>query len=63
MRRSKQLGTPDSAWSPALADFLAAYNFAKRLKTPPHEYACKIWTENPGRFRLDQSITDLRASA
>jgi hypothetical protein len=40
-----------------LADFLAAYNFAKRLKTlcglTPHEYVCKIWTENPGRFRLD----------
>jgi len=52
-----------------LADFLAAYNFAKCLKTlcglTPHEYVCKIWTENPGRFRLDQSITpqDLRASA
>jgi hypothetical protein len=29
-----------------LADFLAAYNFAKRLKTlrglTPHEYVCKI---------------------
>ena len=40
-----------------LADFLAAYNFAKCLKTlcglTPHEYVCKIWTENPGRFRLD----------
>jgi transposase InsO family protein len=40
-----------------LADFLAAYNFAKRLKTlrglTPHEYVCKIWTEDPGRFRLD----------
>jgi transposase InsO family protein len=40
-----------------LADFLAAYNFAKRLKTlrglTPHEYVCKIWTEHPGRFRLD----------
>ena len=34
-----------------LADFLAAYNFAKRLKTlsglSPHEYVCKIWTEDP----------------
>jgi len=40
-----------------LADFLAAYNFAKRLKAlrglTPHEYVCKIWTEDPGRFRLD----------
>jgi transposase InsO family protein len=40
-----------------LADFLAAYNFAKRLKTlrglTPHEYVCKIWTEDPGCFRLD----------
>jgi hypothetical protein len=30
---------------------LAAYNFAKRLKTfhglTPHEYVCKIWTEVP----------------
>ena len=40
-----------------LANFLAAYNFAKRLKTlrglTPHECVCKIWTEDPGRFRLD----------
>lgn len=40
-----------------LADFLAAYNFAKRLKTlcglTPHEYVCKIWTEEPASFRLD----------
>jgi len=40
-----------------LADFLAAYNFAKRLKTlrglTPHESVCKICTEDPGRFRLD----------
>jgi hypothetical protein len=40
-----------------LAAFLAAYNFAKRLKTlrglTPHEYVCKIWTEGPSRFRLD----------
>lgn len=40
-----------------LADFLAAYNFAKRLKTlqglSPHEYVCQIWTEDPRRFRLD----------
>jgi transposase InsO family protein len=37
--------------------FLAAYNFAKRLKTlkgmTPHEYICKCWTENPDQFRLN----------
>jgi len=40
-----------------LETFLAAYNFAKRLKTlkglAPDEYICKRWTENPDRFRLD----------
>lgn len=40
-----------------LADFLAAYNFAKRLKTlkglTPHEYVCKVWTETPGCFTRD----------
>ncbi len=40
-----------------LADFLNAYNFAKRLKTlkglTPYEYICKLWTEQPDRFRLD----------
>lgn len=40
-----------------LADFLTAYNFAKRLKTlkglTPYEYICKLWTEQPKRFRLD----------
>jgi len=40
-----------------LADFLDAYNFAKRLKTlkglTPYEYICKLWTEQPERFRLD----------
>ncbi|MGA7329450.1 MAG: IS481 family transposase, partial [Rhodomicrobium sp.] len=39
-----------------LATFLAAYNFAKRLKTlrglTPHECICKCWTENPDQFRL-----------
>ena len=37
-----------------LADFFAAYNFARRLKTPkgltPYEYICKIWTSEPERF-------------
>ena len=40
-----------------LADFVTAYNFAKRLKTlkglTPYEYICKIWTTEPQRFRLD----------
>jgi len=40
-----------------LADFLAAYNFARRLKTlgglTPYEYICKIWTSDPDRFILD----------
>ena len=40
-----------------LADFLGAYNFARRLKTlnglTPYEYICKLWTEQPKRFRLN----------
>ena len=40
-----------------LADFLAAYNFARRLKAlsglTPYEYICKIWTSEPDRFILD----------
>jgi transposase InsO family protein len=40
-----------------LDTFLAAYNFAKRLKTlrglTPFEFICKCWTENPDQFRLD----------
>jgi hypothetical protein len=40
-----------------LADFLAAYNFARRLKTlcglTPYEYTCEIWTSEPDRFILD----------
>ena len=34
-----------------LADFVAAYNFARRLKTlkglTPYEYICKVWTKEP----------------
>ena len=41
-----------------LNDFISAYNFARRLKTlkglTPYEYICKIWTNEPERFRLDQ---------
>src|SRR5271166_4370065 len=40
-----------------LDTFLAAYNFAKRLKTlrglTPYEFIFKRWTENPDQFRLD----------
>jgi transposase InsO family protein len=41
-----------------LADFMAAYNFARSLKTlnglTPYEYICKIWTSAPDRFILNQ---------
>jgi hypothetical protein len=34
-----------------LDDFVAAYNFGRRLKTlkglTPYEYVCKIWTTEP----------------
>jgi transposase InsO family protein len=40
-----------------LADFVAAYNFAKRLKTlkglTPYEYICRAWTKEPERFTLN----------
>ena len=40
-----------------LADFVAAYNFARRLKTlrglTPYEAICKTWTEQPSRFIHD----------
>ena len=40
-----------------LADFLNAYNFARRLKTlkglTRYEYICKIWTSEPERFILN----------
>jgi hypothetical protein len=40
-----------------LTDFVNAYNFARRLKTlkglTPFEYVCKVWTEEPDRFRLN----------
>jgi transposase InsO family protein len=39
-----------------LADFVAAYNFAKRLKTlkglTPYEFICNAWTKTPERFTL-----------
>ena len=40
-----------------LAAFVAAYNFAKRLKTlkglTPFEHICKCWTDEPNRFIFD----------
>ncbi|GGK47387.1 hypothetical protein GCM10011322_38100 [Salinarimonas ramus] len=40
-----------------LADFVAAYNYGRRLKTlkglTPYEFICKQWSAEPGRFRLD----------
>jgi transposase InsO family protein len=37
-----------------LADFVAAYNFARRLKTlkglTPYEFICKAWADHPKRF-------------
>ncbi len=40
-----------------IGDFVAAYNFARRLKTlrglTPYEYICTVWTKKPERFRLD----------
>jgi len=40
-----------------LTDFVAACNFARRLKTlgglTPYEYICKVWTSEPERFILD----------
>src|ERR1700731_3882191 len=40
-----------------LADFVAAYNFGRRLKTlmglTPFEYICKSWTSQPERFILN----------
>jgi len=40
-----------------LADFMAAYNIARRLKTlgglTPYEYLAKIWTSEPDRFIVD----------
>ena len=40
-----------------LTDFIDAYNFGKRLKTlkglTPYEYICKVWTNEPERFRIN----------
>ncbi len=40
-----------------LVDFVAAYNFGRRLKTlkglTPHEFICKQWTSQPQRFTFN----------
>ena len=40
-----------------LDDFIAAYNFGRRLKTlkglTPYEFICKRWTSEPERFIID----------
>ncbi|MDG6093509.1 integrase core domain-containing protein, partial [Acetobacter sp. AN02] len=40
-----------------LNDFMAAYNFGRRLMTlnglTPYEYVCKIWTSEPERFIIN----------
>ena len=40
-----------------LTDFIAAYNYGRRLKTlrglTPYEFICKCWTNQPERFNLD----------
>ena len=40
-----------------VTDFIAAYNYARRLKTlkglTPFEYICKIWTNEPERFNVN----------
>ena len=40
-----------------LADFVAAYNFGRRLKTlkglTPYEFICKRWTTEPDRFTIN----------
>jgi transposase InsO family protein len=40
-----------------LADFVAAYNFGRRLKPlrglTPYEFVCKTWTEQPQRFTIN----------
>jgi len=46
-----------------LDTFIAAYNFAQRLKTihglTPYEFIVKSWTENPALFHLDPSYLNL----
>ena len=59
LKRDKpdELAVPDApnrVWS---MDFMAAYNFGRRLKTlkglTPYEFICKCWTSEPHRFTLN----------
>ena len=47
-----------------LADFVSAYNFARRLKTlkglTPYEFVCKTWTSQPKRFKFNPLHQRLR---
>jgi hypothetical protein len=40
-----------------LGDFMAAYNFARCLKTlnglTPYEYICKLWASEPDQFLIN----------
>ena len=40
-----------------LADFMAAFHFARRLKMlsglTPYEYTAKVWTSDPDKFIVD----------
>jgi transposase InsO family protein len=40
-----------------LTDFINAYNYGRSLKTlkalTPYEYICKVWTNEPERFRIN----------
>jgi hypothetical protein len=62
LRRARFFGTHaprdkerDDQLRQHLAAFLDAYNFAKRLKTlkglTPFESICKVWTNEPNRFK------------
>lgn len=41
-----------------LADFVSAYNFAKRIKIlkglTPYEYICRVWTKELERFTFSK---------
>jgi hypothetical protein len=43
-----------------LADFMAAYDFSRRLKTlsglTPHEYIADVWLSAPQRLEVSQGI-------
>ena len=56
-KKHEATGEGDLFRATHLADFVTAYNFAKRLKTlkglTPYEYVCGVWTKEPDRFNLD----------